>query len=378
MDFGLNEQQEMLQKSARDFLADSYSDKILAQMAKDPRGFTAQMWNSMAELGWMALSIPEAYGGIGDFLDLTLVLKEMGRAGLISPYFSSVVLGASLLAAAGTEAQKQEYLPAVAEGRQIVSLAWSEHLTDYSPGSIKVAAVRKGDKYIVSGRKLMVPDAGSSNHLICAFRTSPASASGEGISLFIVDVRSPGITCNLLDTVAPDKLYEVKFDEVEISSENLLGQRDQGWPVLIKTLDKAAVASCALMLGGAERVLDLTLTYAKDRTAFGHPIGAYQSIQHRCADMLIDLEGSKSVTYQAAWKINQGLTASREIAIAKAWVGQAYRRIVTSAHQIHGAIGFTEDHVLHWYTRRARALEVTYGDINYHLKSLSLILAKNA
>jgi 3-oxocholest-4-en-26-oyl-CoA dehydrogenase beta subunit len=359
----------MLQKSARDFLSNEYSDKILKEMAKDPRGYTPELWNKMAELGWTALSIPEAYGGIGDFIDLALVLQEMGRVGLISPFFSTMVLGASTIIEAGSESQKQQYLPAIAEGKKVVTLALLETSAQFAQEAIKTQASLQGDSYVLQGRKIFVPDANSADVIICAARTRDTAV--PGITLFLVDASTPGVTCNLLETIAPDKQCELVFKDVKVGKDNILGQVDQGWTYLEKVWDKAAVAACALMVGGMERVLELTVSYAKDRNAFGHPIGAFQSVQHRCADMLIDTDSSRIITYQAAWKINEGLPAAREVAIAKSWVSKAYQRTVGASHQVHGAIGFTYDHILHWYTRRARSQEFSFGDVNYHLEKLA-------
>jgi alkylation response protein AidB-like acyl-CoA dehydrogenase len=370
MDFGLNEQQIMLQKSAREFLTTEYSDKILKEMAKDPKGYTPELWNKMAELGWMALSIPEAYGGIGDFIDLTVVLQEMGRAGLISPFFSSVVLGASAIIALGNEEQKQKYLSAIAEGKKIFTLALLETSARYTPEAVQLEAKAGGNGYLLKGQKLFVPDANSADYMIVAARTGKTSNPADGISLFVVEAKAPGVTCNLLDTFSPDKQSEVVFQDVSVSREDVLGEVDRAWPALEKVLEKAAIATCAKMVGGMDNVLDFTVAYAKDRNAFGHPIGAFQAVQHRCADMLIDKDSSRLITYQAAWRINEGLPAAREVAIAKAWVGKAYRRIVTSSHQVHGGIGFTYDHILHWYTKRAREQEFSYGDVDYHLDRL--------
>lgn len=374
MDFGLNEEQTMLQKSARDFLSNEYSDKMLKEMAKDPRGYKPELWNKMAELGWMALSIPEEYGGIGDFIDLTLVLQEMGRAGLVSPFFSTLALGASTINQAGSDSQKQQYLPAIAEGKKVITLALLETSTRFAQEAVKIRASLQGDSYILQGQKMFVPDANSADYIICAARTRDAAV--PGITLFMMDACTPGLTCNLLDTITPDKQCELVFKDVKAGKDCIVGQVDQGWTYLEKTWDKAAVAACASMVGGMERVLELTVAYAKDRNAFGHPIGAFQSVQHRCADMLVDTDTSRVITYQAAWKINEGLPAEREIQIAKSWVSQAYKRVVNSAHQVHGAIGFTEDHVLHWFTRRARAQEFSYGDVNYHLDKLAAICRK--
>jgi alkylation response protein AidB-like acyl-CoA dehydrogenase len=228
-----------------------------------------------------------------------------------------------------------------------------------------VKAVKKGSDYVITGTKLFVPDAQSADYLICVARTSDT-----GITLFIVDIKTPGIAVKPLETIAGDKQAEVVFENVKVSSDNILGVPDKGWPHVEKIIRKAAVARCAEMVGLARTALDISLDYAKERIAFGHPIGAFQSIQHRCADMLIDLDSSRFVTYQAAWRINEGLPASREAAIAKAWVGQACRRIMFSAHQVHGAIGFTEDHILHYYTRKARTCEFSFGDVDSNLEKL--------
>jgi len=355
----------MLQKSAREFLKDAYSDKILKEMAADEKGYTPELWNKMAELGWMALSIPEDYGGIGDFLDLTMVLMEMGRVGLISPFFSSVVLGGSALAAAGDEEQKQKYLPGISEGKLIFTLALLEDKGRYSADEIQTRALKQQGGFVLNGRKLFVTDGNSADYIICAAR------SDFGITLFIVDAASAGLNRTLLNTITPDKQSELVFNNVAVPESAVLGEEGKGWEILEKIMARAAVARCAEMVGAAERVLDLTLTYAVDRNAFGHPIGAYQSVQHRCADMLIDIEGARNLTSQAAWYINEDLPYEKEVAMAKAWVSQAFRRVCTSAHQVHGAIGFTEDHVLHWYTRRARAGEVSFGDVNYQLEKVA-------
>jgi 3-oxocholest-4-en-26-oyl-CoA dehydrogenase beta subunit len=368
MDFAFNEQQDMLQKSARDFLNTEYSDKLLKEIAKEENGHNQELWSKMADLGWMALSIPESCGGIGDFLDLTIILEEMGRAGLISPYFSTMVLGASTICLAGNDEQKQKLLPAIAEGKFIVTLALTESSGKFTPDAIQTQAVPGQRGYVINGTKLFVPDANSAGVIIFAARTKESPLD---ISLFLVESKIPGISINPLKTISGEKMSQITFNQVSVPQENVLGQAHQGWNYIEKVLDRAAVARCAEAVGGAKRVLDMTLTYAKERIAFGHPIGAYQSIQHRCADMLIDLETSRLVTYQAAWSLNEGLTSQKEVAAAKAWVGQAYRRIVTSAHQVYGAIGFTEDHILHWYTRKARAVEFTFGGEDYQLKRLA-------
>jgi alkylation response protein AidB-like acyl-CoA dehydrogenase len=367
LDFDLNEQQEMMQTMARDFLTSEYSDKVLRAMVEDEKGFTPELWRKMVETNLTALSIPEEYGGVGDFLDLTVVLEEMGKFCFISPFFTAIVLGAATIIEAGSDAQKQQYLPAIAEGKSVVTLALAESSGKYTADAIKTKAERQGSDFVIDGTKLFVPDAHVADFIICTARM------GNGITLFIIDANTPGITVNPLKTISGDKQSEVVFDNVKVSGEAVLGGVAKGWPCLEEVLERANVARCAEMVGLGQQALKLTLDYAKERIAFGHPIGAYQSIQHRCADMLMDVEGSRFATYQAAWRINEGLPAAREVAIAKAWVSRACHRVMNSAHQVHGAIGFTEDHVLHFYTKKARANEFSFGDANHHLEKLSAL-----
>jgi alkylation response protein AidB-like acyl-CoA dehydrogenase len=371
VDFGLNEQQEMMQTMARDFLAGEYSDKVLRAMVKDEKGFTPELWKKMVEMNLMGLSLPEKYGGVGDFLDLTVVLEEMGRVCFLGPFFATVVLGASAIMEAGSDEQKQKFLQGIAEGKVLMTLALTEPSAKYTADAIQVRAKPQGGDYIISGTKVFVTDAHVADYIICAARTGEAKDPRDGITLFIVDINTPGITRKPLETIAGDKQCEVTFDNVKVLKDNVLGEMGKGWPYIEKVLQRANAARCAEMVGMAQQVLKMTLDYAKERAAFGHPIGAFQSIQHRCADMLIDVDGSKFATYQAAWRINEGLEAGREVAIAKAWVSQACRRVMNSAHQVHGAIGFSEDHILHFYTKRARAYEFSFGSVDFQLEKLA-------
>jgi 3-oxocholest-4-en-26-oyl-CoA dehydrogenase beta subunit len=361
LDFALNEQQEMMQTLARDFLASEYPEKVLRATVKDEKGFMPELWRKMASTNLLGLSIPEEYGGVGDFLDLTVVLEEIGKACFLGPFFATVVPGAGAIMEAGNEAQKKKYLPGIAGGKSIVTLAVAETRGKYTEEGIEMKGERRGVDFILNGTKLFVPYAQTADFIICAART------GEGITLFIVDIKTPGIIVKQLKTISGDKQCEVIFHNVKVPGRDVLGEIGRGWPYIEKILERASVALCAEMVGMAEQVLKLTLEYAKERKAFGHPIGAFQSIQHRCADMFMDVEGSKYLTYQAAWRINERLPAAQETAIAKGWVGQACRRVMSSAHQIHGAIGFSEDHILHFYTKKASANAFSFGDVNEQL-----------
>jgi alkylation response protein AidB-like acyl-CoA dehydrogenase len=248
----------------------------------------------------------------------------------------------------------------------IVTLALTEPSASYDPASITVKATPDGDDYVINGTKLFVPDANVADLTVCVTRTREGASPEEGITLFLVDAKSPGITTTLLKTIAGDKQCEVVFDNVRVPKKNMLGELDKGWPVMQRILEKATVALCAQMVGGAEATLEMSVNYAKERVQFGRPIGAFQAIQHHCANMVIDVDGSKYITYEAAWKVGEGLPATMEVSMAKAWVTEAYQRVTLLGHQIHGGIGFTEEHDMPLYFKRAKAAESTFGDADWH------------
>lgn len=368
MDLGFTEEQEMLRKTARDFLETECPTSLVKEMAEDEQGYTSGLWGKMAELGWMGLALPEEYDGMGmSFLDLAVLLEEMGRACLPGPFFSTVVLGGLTILEAGNEEQKKEFLPKIAAGETILTMALTEPSASYDPASITVKAVPDKDDYVISGTKLFVENAHIADYLICVTRTKDGAGKGEdGITLFLVDGKSPRIATTLLKTIAGDKQCEVTFDNVRVPQKNMLGERDKGWPVVAKILQKATVAKCAEMIGGAQAALDMSVAYAKERIQFGRPIGSFQAIQHHCANMVTDVDGSRFITYQAAWKVSEGLPAVMEVSMAKAWVSEAYRRVTQLGHQIHGGIGFCMDHDMPLYFKRAKAAEPTFGSADWH------------
>jgi len=367
MDFTLSEEQEMLKKMARDFLAEKCPKILVREMEEDEKGYSPDLWREMAGLGWTGLVFPEEYGGSGmSFLDLSVLLEEMGRACLPGPFFSTVLLGGLTILNAGNEEQKQKYLPQIASGEAIFTLALTEAGARYDAASIAVKAAADKGAYIINGTKLFVPDAHIADYLLCVAKTNEQVEAENGITIFIVDAKSPGISYTVLKTIAGDKLCEVVFDQVRVAGENILGQLDQGWSVVQRVIEQAAVAKCCGMLGGMQRVLEMTVDYAKERKQFDRPIGSFQVIQHYCANMATDVDGSRFSTYQAAWRLSERLPSAREVAIAKAWMGEAYGRVITLAHQIHGAIGCTIDHDLQFYTRQGKAAELTFGDGDFY------------
>ncbi len=367
MDFDLNEQQEMLKTAARDFLSKECPKALVREMVQDERGYPPELWRKVAELGWLGLIFPEEYGGLGgSFLDLAVLLEEMGRACLPGPFFSTVILGGLFILNAGTEKQKRDLLTQVAQGKIVLTLALTEPSADYDAASVGVEATSDNDDYIINGTKLFIPDAHIADYMICITRTRKGAVPEEGITAFLVDGGSPGISCTVLKTIARDKLCEVIFDNVRVSKDSIVGELDQGWAPVEETLQQAMVAKCAEMVGGAQQVLEMSADYTKERVVFGRPLGSFPVIQHYVANMMMDVDGSRFLTYEAAWKLSEGLPCRREIHMAKAWVSEAYRRVAALGQQFFGGVGFIEDHDMPLYFRRAKAAEVTLGDGNFH------------
>ena len=361
MEFDFTEEQEMLRNTARDFLVKECSGTFIRDMEKDKRGYTTELWSKMVDLGWMGLAVPEEYGGNGgNFLDLCVLIEEMGRACLPGPFFSTMVLGGLTILAAGNEQQKKEFLPKIANGKLIVTAALTDAggRCEPSPSAVVTGAVTEDASYVIDGTKLFVTDAHVADYILCVTRTK----DDEGITVFVVDAKTPGVKCTLLKTLAGDKQCEVIFDNVKVPKENILGKVDMGWPIAEEMLERAVAAKCIEMVGGARITVEMSVDYAKHRVQFDHPIGSFQAIQHHCANMLTDLDGSWFAAYHAAWKISQGLPATMEVSIAKAWIGEAYRRITLLGHQIFGGISFCEDNDINLYSRRANTGALIFGD----------------
>ncbi len=367
MNLAFSEEQEMLRKSARDFLTTKCPKTLVREMEGDKKGYQPELWKEMAELGWLGLPFPETYKGGGfSFLDLIVLLEEMGRACLPGPFLSTVVLGGLPILEWGSEEQKQQILPKISKGEAILTLALTEPSARYDAVSIRTSATPKGEDYLISGTKLFVPDAHIADWIICATRTSETANPEEGITLFLVDAKSSGLSTVLLSTIAGDKQCELTLKKVKVPRSNILGKPGQGWQMVKRIIEWAALAKCAEMVGGNQQVMEMSVNYAKERIQFDRPIGSFQIIQHYLADMSIDVDSARITLYKAAWKASEGLPCSNEISIAKAWISDAYRRVATQAHQIHGAIGFTKEHDLELYFRRAKAGEVFFGDVDYH------------
>jgi alkylation response protein AidB-like acyl-CoA dehydrogenase len=375
MDLALSERQEMLKTTAREFLDKECPRSYVREMEADEKGYSPQLWKKIAGLGWLGLPFPEEYGGSdGSFFDLAVLLEEMGRACLPGPFFSTVVLSGLLLLDGANRAQKAELLPKIASGDLIVTLALTEPSNTYEPSGVALKASPEGPGFVLSGTKLFVSDAHIADYIICVARTKDTATKGNGITLFLVDSGSAGLSTTLLNTIGGDKQSEVIFDKVKVSRDNIIGELDKGWPVIERTIERAAVGKCAEMVGGGQQVIEMVVSHAKERQQFGHPIGSFQAIQFHCASMLTDVDISRYLTCEAAWKLAEGLPHSMEVAIAKAGVGDAYHRVVALGHQVIAGVGYKEDHDMHLYFNRAKAAELLFGRADFYREKIALEL----
>ncbi len=373
MDLALSEAQERLRATAREFLEKGCPTSYVRAMETDEKGYSPQVWKKIADLGWLGLPFPEEYGGSnGSFVDLTVLLEEMGRVCFPGPFFSTVVVSGSLLLDAGDREQKAKLLPKIASGDLILTLALTEPSNTYEASGVRLKAFREGRDFVLAGTKLFVSDAHIADYFICAARSEVAGVEAGGITLFLVDAGSAGISTTLLRTIGGDKQCQVIFDEVKVSRDAIIGEADKAWPVIERTVERAAVGKCAEMVGGGQQVIEMATSYAKERHQFGHPIGSFQAIQFHCANTLTDCDISRYLTYEAAWRLAEGLPHAMEVAIAKAGVGDAYNRVVALGHQVIGGIGYMEDHDMHLYFNRAKAAELLYGGGDFYREKIAL------
>ncbi len=368
MDLGLSEEQELLKNFARDFLEKECPEKHVREMEEDEQGYSPELWKKMAEQGWQGLIIPDQYGGSGmGYIDLIILIEEFGRALVPGPFIPTAVGGAIALLEGASDEQKQQYLPKIASGEQIWTLAFTEPTARFDAEGVELQAKAEGDSFVLNGTKLFIHDAHVSDYMTVVARTKKGKNSEDGVTLFIVDSKSAGISVTQLQTIAADKQCEVKFENVKVPAANVLGAVDKGWPVLHRIARKATVIECAYLVGLAQKDFEISVQYAKDRIQFGRPIGSFQAIQHKAADMVTDVDGARFIMYKAAWSVAEDTPeADMDVHMAKAWCSEAARRVVAHGQQIHGGIGFTKEYIIQLYFRRQKAAELAWGDADYH------------
>jgi len=363
MNFSFSEDQILLRNSVRAALDEECKPAHVRAMAEDPRGYGEAFWGEMAKLGWLGLPLPEEQGGAGlGLVELALVLEEMGRAAYPGPYFASVVLAGLGLGLAGSAAQKEKWLPAIASGRARGTAALLEDSLDWDPAATTATARPSGAGWTLDGVKRFVPWAHVADVALVPAR------SPEGLSLFLVDPRAAGVTLTpMVGIDLSNRWSEMRLAGVAVPAEALMGPAGGAGRALEALLQRAAVAAAAEMLGAARRCLDMSVGYVKVREQFGQLIGSFQAIRHRCAEMLLEVENSHAAVYYAAWALTAGAEdAAMAASVCKSYVSEAARTVCGDAIQVHGGIGFTWEYDLHLYFKRAKALEPLYGDAAYH------------
>ena len=362
MDFAFSSDQQLLKNSARAFLDEHCKPAFVRTMFDDPRGESEALWKEMAQLGWLGLSLPEEHGGSGlGMVETAILLDELGRAAYPGPYLPTMLAGHAILAA-GSAAQKNRWLPAIAAGSARATLALTERELDWDPEATATRAERSGSGWVLTGMKQFVPWPSVADVLVV-----PARAP-EGLSLFLVPTSTRRLGVSMMTAIdLTTRLGQVTLDGVAVDGDALLGAPGSAGPLVDDLLRRGAVAAAAEMLGAARRCLDMAVSYAKVREQFGQPIGSFQAIRHKCAEMLLEVENAHSAAYYAAWALDAGAEdAALAASVAKAYVNDASRRVCGEAIQVHGGIGFTWEYDLHLYFKRAKALEVQYGDGDYH------------
>ncbi|MBE0481640.1 MAG: acyl-CoA/acyl-ACP dehydrogenase [Dehalococcoidia bacterium] len=366
MDFEFNETQEMLKNGARRFFAQEAPALEIRDIIETRGGFSPELWKKIAELGWLGIPIPEKYGGMGgNFLDMTVLLTEMGRAFFPSPFISAVVLGGLTILDYGSDEQRDVYLPSVVRGDLVPTMAVVEDDGRYQPYSIGTSL--SGDT--ISGNKLFVPYGQMADRVICLAR------DGARFCLALVDASATGVNRSPIPALTHEFYARIAFDQVKLESTGVLSHF-KDWDDMRSILGKASVARCAQLIGLGEHILDITVEYAKQRIQFEKPIGSFQAVQHHCADMLTALDGCRLLTHEAAWRISEGLPFNTEASMAKAWCGNAFKHIVALSHQVHGGVSLIEDHEMPLYYRFAWSSASLFGSSDDHYEYVAEDLEK--
>jgi alkylation response protein AidB-like acyl-CoA dehydrogenase len=367
MDFGLSEEQELLQRSARDFLSHECPPSFVREVMRSSDGHSRSLHGKMADLGWTGLIIPEKFGGLGlHMLDLAILAEELGRAVVPGPFFSSSVLATMCLLHSGSGAHQRAWLPRLASGQAIGTLAVFEAEPRLDAAGIRMRHTIRRGRYRLRGAKLFVTDAQVADFMVVAARGPGAGEAGVG--LFVVPRDTPGVSVLPLESVDQTRrIHEVVCDDVEVPKTACLADDSKGWRVLGRAIDAACVVLAADSLGGAQRALEMSVAYAKTREQFGRPIGSFQALKHMAAEMVSDIEPARSLLWYAAYAYDrEPRRAALAASMAKARLGEVYSHTANRAVQMHGGIGFTWEHDLHLWFKRALWNRGAFGDPAIH------------
>ncbi|HLG95655.1 MAG TPA: acyl-CoA dehydrogenase family protein [Bryobacteraceae bacterium] len=371
MQFELSETQQTLKSTVRKFLAAECPMAEVRRLVETDTAFDAALWRKIAEQGWLGMIIPEQYGGFGmGLIEMAATLEEMGRALLPGPFFSTVLMAGALIESAGSESQKQKYLGPIARGEARATVAMLEDPPSPTPGTVQMTVQRTDGAYVLNGTKLFVPDAAVADHIVVAARLD-----GD-LALLVVPATAAGVSISPMSSIdLTRKIYEVSFNGAKAASDDLLASGEAALKALARGRAIATAGLVAEMTGGMQRLLEITIEYAKTRKQFGRPIGQFQAVQHQCADMLLYTESSRSAAYYAAYAIQEGIPEARlAVSVAKAYSSEAYRETGNRAIQVHGGMGFTWENDAHLYYRRAKTSEQMFGDAAYHREQIAKLV----
>ena len=369
MDFSFTEEQTLLRNSIGKYLADNYAFESWRRFTRSGEGRDPAHWRQFAELGLLAAPLPEAYGGLGGgAVDTMIVAREFGAALVVEPYIPTVLIAGGLIARAGSEAQKQEWLGKIAAGDAIVAFAFAEPQGRYNLAALSTTAKKRGAGWVLEGHKAVVLGAPWADTLLVTARTAGSGRDANGISVFLVDKRSKGVVLRDFPTVDGSRASEITFEGVELPADAVIGSPDQGLPLIERAVDEAIVASCSDAVGAMSALTDATVAYSKTRKQFGQPIGKFQVLQHRMVDMFVQLEQSVSITLMATLKLGDDDGRRRAASAAKVQVGKAAKFVGQQAIQIHGGMGMTDELAAGHYFKRLTLFDTLYGNIDHHLK----------
>lgn len=379
MDFSLNEMQEEFKRTARNFFTEQCDLASLQKFEEDESKYSEELYQHLAELGFLSIVIPEKYGGIeGDLLDLAIIIEEAGYATLAAPFFSTIAYGIMPLLKYGTEEQKQHFLPKISSGEVKFTGAFAEPNVNYHYEHVSVEATELDEQYVVSGKKVFVPYANAADYIVVLVRTDETKIGTEaGLTLLIVENDNENVDLTELSGISPEATYEVTFKDQSVPAENVLGEVNNGFEVTRDILETAAGLQTVEMAGVIRRALDITNSYVQERKQFNIPIATFQAVQHRLADMFTAVEGGYLAAYQAVSRLAQNKSASNEVAVAKTWLSQEGQHVLTSAHQLHGGIGVEMDYPLQFCFRHFKRLQLQLGNAPYYVKQLAKSIAES-
>ena len=375
LDLGLTESEEMLKKAALDFMKRDVPKPVIQSLQESETGYTPELWQKAAEMGWLGIIVPENYGGTGGSLTSAGVLLEaLGTGPMPGPYFSSGILSTLIIQETATDEQRKQILPALVQGKHIVTLAMTEPEFGWESSNIRTSLEKKDNHAIISGLKLFTFDAGAATHFIVVVRSGQGTNSNDGISLVLVDSKAEGVKIRRLPGFLAGRTFEVSFDAVKVPRNNILGKEGEGWQPLQKAIAKAIPVLCAYKVGANQSVIEQTIEYSRTRIQFGQAIGRFQRVQDWIIDMVNYADAARLTTYEALWKLDTQRPSEESIHLAKAVTSEAYFEIVTLAHRVFSGISYSQEHPVSFHTRASRSLNDYLGDPAFHRQQIAKLL----